>query len=368
MADSVHLGRWLEQFEDSNHEFIIFPSSPHRRIQTKVWRLLDTGKFSMSWGMRFMALPLWLIDRALSDWLRGCVLALEVSRVRPDLIHVLEFQNGGYPYLRARKLSRALAKVPLLLTPYGSDMYWFRRFPNHKRKLEALLGAASALSCECRRDELIAVELGFTGALLPRIPAFGNLGQSKGMDTSRIRKSIVMKGYQNKWGRALCGIEALRLVERDLIGYQVHLFSCNFRTIVAARAWRRESGLEIITYKKNSLSHERVQELMSNALIYIGLSVSDGISASMIEAMSNGAIPIQSNTSCCDEWLDNGVGGFLVDFDDVTTISHLVKFVLKNPEFSKAAAIANRYSLDRKLNFSDLEKAAHATYSHFEPR
>lgn len=368
MADSVHLGRWLEQFQDSDFEFAIFPSSPHRRIHSKIRRLLDTGKFSFSRHLRFMALPLWLLDRVLSDWLRGGFLALEVARVRPDLIHVLEFQNGGYTYLRARKLSKLLARVPLLLTPYGSDMYWFRRFPDHKRKLEALLSAASALSCECRRDELIAEELGFTGDFLPRIPAFGKLGDISDTDFSQTRKSIVMKGYQNKWGRALNGIEALRRVEQDLVGHQVHIFSCNFRTIVAARAWRRESGLEIFTYKKNGLSHEEVQELMSDALIYIGLSISDGISASMIEAMANGATPIQSNTSCCDEWLDNGVGGFLVGFDDVATISLLVKFVMNNPEFSKTAAKANRSNLHRKLNSSDLERAAHATYSYFEPR
>ena len=41
MADSIHTARWLEQFELSKDEFILFPSSPHRCIHPKIVRLLS---------------------------------------------------------------------------------------------------------------------------------------------------------------------------------------------------------------------------------------------------------------------------------------------------------------------------------------
>lgn len=366
MADSVHLGRWLEQFEGADFEFYLFPSSPHRRIHSKISNLVASGSLRLPWHLRVSALPLWLLDRVLSDWCRGALLALELRKIRPDLVHILEFQNAGYLYLRGRKLSRSFAEVPVLLTPYGSDMYWFRRFKKHESRLRQLLKAASAMSCECRRDEIIAAELGFTGTYLPRIPAFGKVGRSLGSDNKSQRDLVVIKGYQNRWGRALNAIEAVRRVEGRLDGYEIHIFSCNIRTLLAARRWRKKSNLEIFTYRKNSLSHKEVQALFSRAEIYLGLSVSDGISASMIEAMVNGAIPIQSDTSCCGEWLDHARGGFLVKYDDIAQIEEHITFILESEEFRREARKVNAEVIAKRLNSRRLELAAQSTYAHFE--
>jgi glycosyltransferase involved in cell wall biosynthesis len=70
----------------------------------------------------------------------------------------------------------------------------------------------------------------------------------------------------------------------------------------------RETGLTIKVNGKGALSHSQVLELFSKSKIYIGLSESDGISTSLLEAMAMGAIPVQTATACCDEWFsDTGV-------------------------------------------------------------
>jgi glycosyltransferase involved in cell wall biosynthesis len=56
------------------------------------------------------------------------------------------------------------------------------------------------------------------------------------------------------------------------------------------------------------MSHKAVLEMFAKSKIYVGLSESDGISTSMLEAMAMGAIPVQTSTACCDEWFgDSGV-------------------------------------------------------------
>ena len=60
----------------------------------------------------------------------------------------------------------------------------------------------------------------------------------------------------------------------------------------------------IKTYKKGELQHFELLELFGRAKVYVGLSLSDGISTSMLEAMAMGAIPVQTATACCDEWFD----------------------------------------------------------------
>jgi hypothetical protein len=49
--------------------------------------------------------------------------------------------------------------------------------------------------------------------------------------------------------------------------------------------------------------------------IYIGCSISDGISTSFLEAITKGVYPIQTNTSCAGEWIDNGAVASLINLD-----------------------------------------------------
>ena len=59
MADSVHTARWLEQFEGAEYEFLLFPSSPHRRIHPKISRLLSsdsTMNIALPGGLRYSGL------------------------------------------------------------------------------------------------------------------------------------------------------------------------------------------------------------------------------------------------------------------------------------------------------------------------
>lgn len=311
---------------------------------------------------RVLSLPFWIADRFLSDWIRGILLAFYAERFKPDLIHVNEFQNAGYMYLRARAMSNSARAAKLLVTPYGSDIYWFQQFPKHLKKIKDLLSFTDAVSAECRRDEFLAKKYGFDGVFGPRIPAFGSINLDLDRALSSDRKTIAVKGYQNHWGQALNAIEVIRSLAPQLEGYTIELFSCNKVTVRAARGLRRETGLKVIAHPKGSLTNSQVQDIMNRSLAMIALSKSDGISASMIEAMVNGAVPIQSKTSCCDEWLDDGLGGFLVDFDDKAAISSHLSFLLENLDFRAKAARHNIESLQSKLNPEKLSGLARETY------
>ena len=363
MADSVHLSRWLSQFKGSEHEFRVVSSSPHRTIHRQLKDLLSTPKFSMSWVSRVMSLPLWLGDRVFSNWLRGILVALEASIFKPDLVHVLEFQNAGYVFLRAEKLNPALRRTKLLLTPYGSDMFWFQRFPRHLTRIKLLLERADAMSCECHRDELLATSYRFQGKFMPRIPAFGGVRLSAPSGDRSQRRTIAVKGYQYSLGQAIMALEALELIASEIKDYEIVLYSCNRKTIQAAKKLQTSSGLTITCFPKFALSNDQVHALFARSAIYIGLSKSDGISASMIEAMANGAIPIQSDTSCGSEWMDDGVGGYLVDYADVSKISELVLTVLGDEQFQASAAQANFEKLSDLLRPEIITRAAQATYA-----
>lgn len=362
MVDSIHLAKWLSQFSSSEFEFRVVSSSPHRFVHPKLRELLLRPNFSMGWFSRFFSLFLWIADRFLSDRLRGLLIASEIRLFEPDIVHVLEFQNGGYAFLRARTYGNASPKYKLLLTPYGSDIYWFQAYPKHLEKIKRLLHLADGFSSECHRDELLAKKYGFQGRLLPRIPAFGSIDLCIPNEDRSKRNRIAVKGYQNQWGQAVNALEAIEKVAKSLEGVTVEIYSAEGKAISAAKKLYQRTGIEVIVHRKHALQNEEVLEIFSRSQIYIGLSKSDGISASMIEAMSQGAIPIQSDTSCCGEWLDNEVGGYLVKYDDIETISAKILKILQDEEFQINAANHNYLSLKSKLDGNLSHAAALETY------
>jgi hypothetical protein len=371
MADSIHLARWLMQFKDKGYLFRLVSSSPHRRIHPQIKGMLAEGKasgieISIPWVSAKLSLPLWLLDRFTGNLLRGLVVRREILKFKPDLVHALELQNAGYSTAVAYRGLAKDKRPKLLITNYGSEIVWFRKFPAHLQKLKELMILADAFSAECGRDARLAKEIGFDGQVMETIPVSGGVkidsASIENQTVDESRRTIVIKGYQNVWGQALIALKAIESVADELSSYRIELFSCNQKTVQAARRLKKVTGLEIITHKKHSLSHKQVLEVMKGSLAYIGLSTSDGISTSMIEAMSQGAIPIQSNTSCGNEWLTNGEDGFLVEYQDWEAVAKHLLFVLNNPDFVVKARTKNYQTIRQRYDSDRLSEIANGYY------
>jgi glycosyltransferase involved in cell wall biosynthesis len=325
MVDSIHVARWIAQFDPTEVKFILFPSGPNRRVHPKILEMIAKGKHHDNqvsigpFGGK-LSLPLWALDRFFSDRIRGLLLRSLLRKTSPDYIHALEFQHAGYVALRA--LEDRGIKTPLIATNYGSDIYWFQRYPGHKKRIKALLSRANLYSAECTRDYFLARDLGFQGTELPLGPNAGGIETTDNglrLEAPSQRKKIAIKGYHGWVGRALVALEAVELLKEELRGFEVVVYSANFKVARRASRISKKAGLNITVHKKNSLSHSEVLSIFQKSRVYVGLSMSDGISTSLLEAMSMGAFPIQTSTSCADEWLVDGISGIIIH--DITSKS-----------------------------------------------
>jgi glycosyltransferase involved in cell wall biosynthesis len=368
MVDSIHVARWIAQFDPTAVKFILFPSGPNRRVHPKILEMIAKGKHHdnqvsiVPFGGK-LSLPLWAIDRFFSDRIRGLLLRSLLKKVSPDYIHALEFQHAGYVTLRA--LEDQSMKTPLIATNYGSDIYWFQRFPAHKKKIKALLARANHYSAECQRDYLLARELGFIGSELPLGPNAGGIeadGTSLRLEIPSTRKTIAIKGYHGWVGRAVIALEAIEMLKDELGGFEIVIYSANFKVARRASRLKRKSGLNLVVHKKGSLSHQEVLGIFGKARIYVGLSMSDGISTSLLEAMSMGAFPIQTSTSCADEWISNGSSGILVRSIEPEEVAKAISTALQDDALVDSASEANRQEIESKANPKKLNQSAKSFY------
>lgn len=344
MADSVHVARWLSQFADQAIDFTLFPSSPHRRIHPVIKQLSDayTGKMTVVIKpalMRWLAFPLSALDLLFANVFRSRLLRRVIENETFDLIHVMELQHAGYLLVDAG-LAPNLPKV--FITNWGSDIYWFQQFPKHKRKIIELLDIASAYSAECQRDLEIVRSLGYSRVVMPVIPNSGgvyvnDLPKNPSPPSQRIK--IIIKGYTGFVGRALTTLRAVEEAADCLDGYEVLIYSASLRTRLRALVLRFKHRVTVRIIKKRT-PHAVMLRHFSESRVYIGISLSDGISTSLLEAMATGCYPIQTGTSCASEWLTS-TSGAIVDPHDINEISHRIREAITSDTLVDEAAKAN---------------------------
>jgi glycosyltransferase involved in cell wall biosynthesis len=96
--------------------------------------------------------------------------------------------------------------------------------------------------------------------------------------------------------------------------------------------------------------YQVILESFGQARIAIGISKTDGAPISMLEAMTMGAFPIQSDTESTAEWLTHETNGLLVDPDDVAAIEQAIRRALADDTLVDNAAEFNLDLVSQKMD------------------
>ncbi len=369
MVDSIHSARWIEQFRDQPVDFVLFPSTPNRQVHARLKALLShdaadglTARIVPFAGK--LAIPLWGMDLVLDDHLRGWLLRREIRRFKPDYVHALELNNGGYVASRAYAGHEA-EMPPLIATNWGSDIFWFQRAPKHAQRIGDLMRRARYYSAECNRDIDLAITHGFAGDAFDVFPNAGGFSASQltaSHNQPSTRDVVVVKGYEGWVGRASIALQAVELAKDEFAGRPIVVYSANLKTQRLAAALARRTGLDITVHPKRALSHQQMMDLFASARAYIGISLSDGISTSLLESMVAGCFPIQTNTSCADEWVVDGSTGIIVDASDVGGIAAALRRALTDDALVDAAAVANHEVAVARLGDESIRRKSFGFY------
>ena len=366
MADSVHLARWLAQFSEQSIDFVVFPSSPHRHIHPILKNLMSATNSGMTvrilpTSMQWLAFPLSALDIPLKNFFRARLLRSLIRDNQFDLIHVLELQHAGYLLLDTH-LTNQLPKV--FITNWGSDIYWYEKFPKHKEKIIRLLQIASFYSAECQRDIDIVRLLGYTGITMPVIPNSGGIDLDKVPKNSAPpsqRKKIMIKGYTGFVGQAIIALRACEAAAEHLRGFEIVIYSASWKARIRALGLKHVHKIKVTILKKRT-PHSEMLRYFSEARIYIGISLSDGISTSLLEAMATGCYPIQTSTSCANEWLSRDSGS-VVPADSVESVSSELMKALLSDSLVDNSAFKNTNAIREKANDQYIRSISQKFYS-----
>jgi len=96
------------------------------------------GSYRIVPTARIFGPALWLLDRLVNNYFRAAVLNATIEHFRSSILHALELQNAGYVSLKAFSSGKP-DDLKLIVTNWGSDIFWFQRFSKHKARPRQLL-------------------------------------------------------------------------------------------------------------------------------------------------------------------------------------------------------------------------------------
>jgi len=367
MSNSVHTTRWIDQIADCGWDLHLFPSmdvgATHADLRNvTVHHSFYGGKEAPHPSTRRRGInlgfhPAAYVARKAMQYAypsyRARGLARLIRRLRPDIIHTLEFQHAGYMTLEARKALGG-AFPAWIATNWGSDIYLFGRLPAHQERIRSILAQCDYYSCECRRDVELAQSMGLRGEVLPVLPNTGgfDLAAAESLrapgPTSQ-RRIIMLKGYQHWAGRGLVGVRALERCADLLGGYEVVVYSATEDVRLAAELFAAKTGVKT-SVMAGGVPHREILACHGRARVSIGLSISDAISTSFLEAMLMGSFPVQSDTSCACEWATHGETTLLVPPEDPDRIEVALRRALTDDALVDSAAAQNWQTAKARLD------------------
>ncbi len=372
MINSIHLARWVEHLYKFKkvkiYLFPVFPVKAHPKLQKIISNNQNTSNIKLikfiGWeklnNLFFKVLNFFFKDYFSIKWLN-----YNINKLKPKYIHSHELTTASTLCLKSRLLYNK--KFPKwIVTNWGSELVWLFKKKQHKNNLKKILNLSDFYSAECQRDFILAKKIGTKAKFLNCIINSGGIDIKNSLKLSKkyltsSRKIILIKGYHGLFGLALNAIRTLESIYKDLKNYEIIIYSADKLIVNYCKNLNKKLNITIYPVKEN-LSSDFMYQLFSKSKIYIGLSKSDGISTSLLEAMALGAFPIQSNTSCAKEWIKNNKCGFIVDPSNINIIKKKISYALNNSEFIDIASKINRKIIEKKADAKKIRNKVREIY------
>lgn len=100
-------------------------------------------------------------------------------------------------------------------------------------------------------------------------------------------------------------------------------------------------------------------ELLGKSSLYLSMPITEGVSASLFEAMACGAYPIVTDLPGNRSWITHRDNGQLVPLDDAHALANEIEWALANPQLRRTACERNRHFVETYADFhTNMKKIA----------
>jgi glycosyltransferase involved in cell wall biosynthesis len=369
-----HFFQWVNQLEHFGHEVYWFDATDGGPKSSKIEWVAQIKGWKLKWDFPFRS----TIKKRLPNLYKRIqkinengvlkIFQSTIDGIQPDIVHCFEMQLAGLPILPIMLEN----KIPFIYSSWGSDVFYYEQLGISKQVLQQFYTRANYLITDCKRDYKLVLKNGFKNQFLGVFPGNGGLTiQTSKIKTSDNRPLILIKGYDDGVGKASKVLEALLLVSKDLF-FNKHIVIYSADDVIQQQIQASQKLLDfsITVYPRHKfIQNTDLLAVMGQSCIHIANSISDGMPNALLEAMSMGAFPIQSNPGqVTEEVITHNSNGYLINNPlDETEIACHIKNALQNNNLRQQAQNFNIDFIQENYNRvtlqSKIEKLYQTVYS-----
>lgn len=110
------------------------------------------------------------------------------------------------------------------------------------------------------------------------------------------------------------------------------------------------------------INNNDIPKFLQQANFYISTPITEGVSASLFEAMACGCLPIVSDLPGNRSWIQQKENGILVTIENEFNLAEEIEWAFKNTDFTKKAIVENRKFVEENANYKINMKKIAFTY------
>jgi glycosyltransferase involved in cell wall biosynthesis len=111
-----------------------------------------------------------------------------------------------------------------------------------------------------------------------------------------------------------------------------------------------------------SIPNTELPGYLANSDLYISMPSTEGVSASLLEAMAAGCYPVISDLPGNRAWITDGINGMLIPVDDVKKLACAIEWYFKNRQGLQQILNKNRQLVEQKASYENNMKVICDTY------
>lgn len=185
--------------------------------------------------------------------------------------------------------------------------------------------------------------------------------QFKDASNSSMINAVVTRALEPEYRHDLI-LKAFAIIKQNNIPFKLTLIGdgTELRKLQSlAKELKIENEVDFI----GKIDNNDIPKFLQQANFYISTPITEGVSASLFEAMACGCFPIVSDLPGNRSWISQKVNGILVSRENELNLAEELEWSFKNNNFTKKAITQNRKFVEENVNYKINMKKIADTYN-----
>lgn len=281
-----------------------------------------------------------------------------VKKFNPDM--VIAERTTSYGYLAAISGLKPMAIAQQGITdlwPHNSPLYFFKkRLQNYAFKKADLIHAWGNSMAEHMKESNVDMEK------VMILPKGINLDFFQFNDASdgTLINAVVTRSLEAEYKHDLI-LKAFSIVKQKSIPFKLTIIGDG--TELKKLKWlAKELKIDNEVNFVGRINNNDIPKFLQQANFYISTPITEGVSASLFEAMASGCLPIVSDLPGNRCWIQQKENGILVTIENEIKLAEEIEWAFKNTDFTKKAIVENRKFVEENANYKINMKKIAFTY------